>query len=107
MAAILNRRPEAGLHSPVDRRGCGRHAKDVNGESVLDWALKYRNPEIIAMLKAAGAHSSKPFTAPTRPADFMPGTPKEAVARASALLTKSEMRSFPKEEVASAAITSL
>jgi len=95
MAAILTDDPKLACIRQLIDAGADVNAKDVNGESVLDWALKYRNPEIIAMLKAAGAHSSKPFTAPTRPADFMPGTPKEAVARASALLTKSGDAFFP------------
>jgi ankyrin repeat protein len=64
------------------------NAKDQNGESVLDWALKYRNPEVIEMLKAAGANPSKQFTAPARPADFVPGAPKDAIARSSTLLVK-------------------
>lgn len=65
------------------------NAKDRNGESVLDWAMKYRNPEVIAILKAAGATSSVPFTAPKRPSTFDAGTPKDAIARSSALLAKS------------------
>jgi hypothetical protein len=31
------------------------NAKDQNGESVLDWALKFRDPAVIATLRAAGA----------------------------------------------------
>ncbi len=69
--------------------GADVNAKDQNGESVLDWALKYRNPEVIAMLKAAGAQPGKPFTPPSRPAAFDPGAPKDAIARSSALLVTS------------------
>jgi ankyrin repeat protein len=65
------------------------NAQDQNGESVLDWAMKYRNPEVIAMLKAAGAKTSKPYAAPKHPDDFTPGTTKDAVDRSSALLAKS------------------
>ena len=93
--AILNDEPKLDCLRQLIAAGADVNAKDANGESVLDWALKYRNPEIIAMLKAAGANPSKPFTAPTRPADFVPGAPKDAIARASTLLAKSGETFFP------------
>ena len=34
------------------------NAKDRNGDSLLDWALKYRNPDVLTILKAAGAKSA-------------------------------------------------
>jgi ankyrin repeat protein len=95
MSAILTDEPKlASIRQLIDA-GASVNARDQNGESVLDWALKYRNPEIVAMLKAAGAQSSKPFTAPARPADFMPGAPKDAIARSSMLLAKSGEAFFP------------
>jgi ankyrin repeat protein len=65
------------------------NAKDANGESVLDWALKYKNPEVIAILKEAGAKINKPFSAPVRPAGFHPDNAGGAVARSMPLLIKS------------------
>jgi ankyrin repeat protein len=70
------------------------NAKDRNGESVLDWALKYKNPEVLAILKSAGAQPAKPYTPPQRPADFAAGSPKDAVMRSTALLVKSEQTFF-------------
>jgi ankyrin repeat protein len=95
MAAILTDEPQLATIRQLTAAGADVNAKDQNGESVLDWALKYRNPEIISMLKAAGAKVGKPFTAPTRPTDFMPSAPKDAIARASMLLTKSGDAFFP------------
>lgn len=95
MAAILTDEPKLATIRQLIAAGADVNAKDQNGESVLDWALKYRNPEIISMLKAAGAKVGKPFTAPTRPADFLPGAPKDAIARASMLLAKSGDAFFP------------
>jgi ankyrin repeat protein len=86
--AILTDNPKLATIRQLIDAHADVNAKDENGESVLDWALKYRNPEVIAMLKEAGAKTSKPFTAPTRPADFMPGAPKDAIARSSTLLAK-------------------
>lgn len=65
------------------------NAKDGYGDSVLDWALKFRNPDVIAMLTDAGAKPSKAFEAPRRPAGFAPSGAKNAVSRSSALLAKS------------------
>ena len=95
MAAIMTDEPKLATIRQLIAAGADVNAKDQNGESVLDWALKYRNPEIVSMLKAAGAHVGKPFIAPARPADFMPGAPKDAIARASALLAKSGDAFFP------------
>jgi ankyrin repeat protein len=65
------------------------NAKDLNGESVLDWALKFRNPEVLQILQAAGAKPSVAPAPPQHPSGFVPGAPKDAVARSSALLAKS------------------
>jgi ankyrin repeat protein len=66
--------------------GANVNAKDRNGESVLDWALKFGQPEIIAALQKAGAKAKDPAPAPVRPADYKPPTPAEAIERASSLL---------------------
>jgi ankyrin repeat protein len=95
MSAILTDDPKPSCIRQLIEAGADVNAKDANGESVLDWALKYRNPEIISALKSAGAKTSQPFTAPQRPADFMPGAPKDAIARSSALLVKSGEAFFP------------
>jgi ankyrin repeat protein len=65
------------------------NAKDRYGDSILDWGLKFNNPEVLAILKEAGARSARPFVAPQRPADFTAGSPKDAIARSTALLAQS------------------
>jgi ankyrin repeat protein len=95
MCAILTDEPKMATIRQLMDAGANVNAKDANGESVLDWALKYRNPEVIAVLKAAGANPGKPFTAPQRPAGFLPGAPKDAIARSSTLLAKSGEAFFP------------
>lgn len=69
------------------------NAKDSNGESVFDWAMKYRNPEVLAILKDAGAKPAKPFEAPKPPANSAV-TIKDAVAKSSNLLVKSGQTFF-------------
>jgi hypothetical protein len=89
MCAIMTDYPRIDTIRQLIAAHADVNAKDQNGESVLDWALKYRNPEVIAILKAAGANPSKAYSAPQRPSDFMPSAPKDAVAKASGLLAKS------------------
>jgi len=94
MAAIATDQPKLSTIRLLIAAHADVNAKDHNGESVLDWAMKYRNPEILAILKEAGAQPAKPFTPPVRPADFDAGTPKDAVTRSTALLTNSEQTFF-------------
>ncbi|HTB14236.1 MAG TPA: ankyrin repeat domain-containing protein [Bryobacteraceae bacterium] len=95
MSAILTDDPKLATIHELIGAGADVNAKDHNGESVLDWALKYKNPDVVTMLKAAGAKSAMPFTAPKPPADFVAGTTKDAVGRSSALLVKSGETFFP------------
>lgn len=71
------------------------NARDKNGESVLDWALKYNNPEIVSALRASGAKEAAPWRAPSA---FLGGfkrpTPAEALTRASELLAASSQGFF-------------
>ncbi len=89
MNAVATDQPKLATIRHLIAAGADVNAKDQNGESVLDWALKYRNPEVVPILKEAGAKPGTPFVAPRRPSDFTPGEPKDAVARSSALLAKS------------------
>ena len=95
MYAILTDEPRLDTIRELIDAHADVNAKDTNGESVMDWALKYRNPEVVAILKAAGARVSKPYTAPARPTDFVAGTPKDAIVRSTALLVKSGETFFP------------
>ena len=95
MGAIMTDEPKIETIRELIDAHADVNAKDQNGESALDWALKYRNPEVLAMLKAAGAKTAKPFTAPQRPAGSQAGTVKEAIDRSSALLVKSGETFFP------------
>ncbi len=88
ISAILTDNPKLDTIRQLIDAHADVNAKDQNGESVLDWALKYRNPEIVATLKAVGANPSKSFSPPQHPSDFVPPAPKDAVAKSSALLVK-------------------
>lgn len=73
--------------------GAEVNAKDRNGETALDWAMKYGNPEVIAALQAAGARQGVPYTAPNR----RPSTNRSiraAVEPAVSLLARSSTQFF-------------
>jgi ankyrin repeat protein len=93
MYAIATDTPRLGTIRQLIAAGANVNAKDRTGESVLDWELKYRNPEVLAILKKAGAQSAKPYTAPQHP-DFSATSANDAIARSTALLTKTEQTFF-------------
>jgi hypothetical protein len=68
--------------------GANVNIADRYSETALDWARKYRNPELVALLEKAGARGKGLADAPTKPADYQPSA-REAIGRASALLVKS------------------
>ena len=87
MAAAVDRaNPET--VSVLIEAGADLNVQDRNLETALDWARKYGNPEIVALLEKAGARGKALSPAPARPADYKPDA-REAINRASALLAKS------------------
>jgi ankyrin repeat protein len=74
--------------------GAAVNIKDRYGETALDWARKYRNPEVIAILEKAKAAEKGLPPAPLKDPKYRPDA-REAVVRAAALLTKSSQEFFP------------
>jgi ankyrin repeat protein len=74
--------------------GADVNAKDRNGETALDWALKYGNPEIDKMLEAAGGTHGDRKPAPVRPAEYEP-TAEQALRRSADLLSQTMERFWP------------
>jgi ankyrin repeat protein len=56
------------------KAGADVNAKSKAGETALDWARKYNDSRILALVDAAGAQPGEPITLPKRPA----GPPKPA-----------------------------
>jgi hypothetical protein len=71
--------------------GADIQAKDMYGDSVLDWAHKYGNPEILSMLAAAGARGRElpPLPAPPSHVDSSSG-PGDSIDRSLTLFGKSD-----------------
>jgi ankyrin repeat protein len=74
--------------------GADVNAKDQNGESALDWARKFRNPEILSMLENAGAQGGNVKPAPQPPDNSQSSGAAEALARTLPLLAKTGPRFF-------------
>jgi ankyrin repeat protein len=68
--------------------GADVNISDRNGETALDWARKYRNPSVVALLEKNSAKSKGLAAAPVKPTEYKPQA-REAIERASALLVKS------------------
>jgi ankyrin repeat protein len=69
--------------------GADVNAKDEYGQSILDWAQKFRNPEILSALREANAQGADFVAPPQPPPNSQPTNPKEAIKRALPLLGKS------------------
>ena len=87
MAAAVDRANPDTVRLLIDA-GADLNVPDRNSETALDWARKYRNPEVVALLEKAGARAKGLPPDPVRPADYKPDA-REAITRASALLAKS------------------
>ena len=70
--------------------GADVQAKDKYGDSVLDWARKFGNPDVVSMLLAAGAQGREPPLAPVPPSHPEIGTPGDSISRALTLFGKSD-----------------
>jgi Ankyrin repeats (3 copies) len=69
--------------------GADVNAKDLYGQSALDWAQKFRNPEILSLLKQANAQGAASIAPPGPSPDLPAANPSEAISRALPLLCKS------------------
>jgi ankyrin repeat protein len=70
--------------------GADVQAKDNYGDSVLDWARKFNNNEILSMLQAAGAQGRTFPPAPVPPTRQEAANPASSISHALALFGKSD-----------------
>jgi ankyrin repeat protein len=70
------------------------NVKDNMGDSALDWARKFGNPEVIHALEAGGAKGQAVSPAPVRSSNNPPLTPARAVQQSVALLERTNTEYF-------------
>ena len=93
MMAVATDRANPGTVNVLIEAGADVNIGDRNSETALDWAHKYRNPAVIALLEKKGARAKGLPESPVRPADYKP-TAMEAIQNASTLLAKSSETFF-------------
>jgi ankyrin repeat protein len=75
------------------KAGADVNAKSSVGETALDWAKKFGNTEVIALLTAAGAREGVPYSAP-RPKPAGERTVSQAVSSGTAILQRGATEFF-------------
>ena len=80
-------------HPMLVASGCDLKAKSVMGETALDWARKYGDPEVVGLVEKAGGEGTQ-NTPPAEAAAAAPVDAKTAIARSIALLQRSTTEFF-------------
>ena len=88
MMAVASDKQDVRVVKLLLERGSDGNAKAANGETVLDWARKFNEPAMLALLEKAGAKGSDIEAPPARKTAPM-NDPKAAVALSMKLLQAS------------------
>lgn len=93
MMAVATDRANPETVNVLIEAGADVNIGDRNSETALDWAHKYRNPAVIALLEKKGARAKGLPESPVRSAEYKP-TAMQAIQNASTLLAKSSETFF-------------
>lgn len=93
--AIASDAPSVEIVRVLLQAGANVNARDTSGETPLDWAEKFAYPDMLAVLKTAGAKHGVPFEAPKLPDAERP-QPAVAIERSMKLLESSSSEFFKK-----------
>ena len=86
--AVSCERQSADMVRALLKAGADVNSRNEAGETALDWAEKFGYPEVLAVLREAGAKRGVAYAAPKPPEGARPQT-AEALARSVRLLEKS------------------
>ena len=93
MLGVASETQDAAIVRLLVHAGAVVNARSAAGETPLDWAARYGNPDVISILKAEGAHTAAASSAPVRPKGE-PRSARAAVAAGAALLQRSAVEFF-------------
>jgi ankyrin repeat protein len=93
MLAVASETQNADVARLLVASGCNLKAKSLIGETALDWARKYGDPEVGGLLEKAGGEGSQ-NDSPAEAAVSGPVDAKTAIARSIALLQRSSTEFF-------------
>jgi hypothetical protein len=71
------------------KAGADPNVRSAMGETSLDWAQKFGNPEIISLLRQAGARNGDAYVAPALNRPKAPPTPEQAIRKSLPLVQRS------------------
>ena len=94
MLAIATDQAKPSTVKQLIAAGAEVNTKDQNGESVLDWARKFGNPEIVSALEDAGALGQAVIVPPQPPGNSQAADVADAMARALPLLARTGSQFF-------------
>jgi hypothetical protein len=89
MLVVASERAELKNVELLLKAGADPNVRSAMGETSLDWAQKFGNPQIIALLRQAGARSGDPYVPPALHRPKVTPTSAEAIRKSLPLLQRS------------------
>jgi ankyrin repeat protein len=93
MLGVASETQDAAIVRLLVHAGARVNDKSTAGETAMDWARKYGDPDVLSILKAEGAHSAAQSTPPARPKSEA-RTAAAAVEAATGLLQRAAVEFF-------------
>ena len=89
MLAVATERADPKNVALLLKMGADPNARSASGETSLDWAMKFGNPEIISMLRDAGGRAGDPYVKPALHRLKTAPTAEQAIRKSLPLLQQS------------------
>ena len=94
MLAVASETQNVEVARLLIKAGADVNVKSEAGETALDWALKFNNPGMLAVLRSAGAQTAAVYKAPERKSFGDPPAVGRSVEKSVALLQSSSTEFF-------------
>ena len=94
MLVVASERADARAVNLLLKAGADPNARSAMGETTLDWAEKFGNPEIVSLLRQANARNGEPYVKPVLQRPKATPTPAQAIRRSIPLVQRSSTEFF-------------